>query len=116
MPGDVPASSEADWVEPSGAVFHNTFEVWRLSDGERMGMLGSNLLFDVHQNFRLGVGTYGALTGNRGGFITLGFAAEARQELSENWQLNGGCSSALEVVREDSSLPVADSCSGHRVG
>ncbi|WP_159078845.1 hypothetical protein [Orrella marina] len=90
VPADIPASNQADRIVPSGSVFHNTFEVWRLPGGERMGMLGSNLLFDVHENLRLGVGTYGALTGNRGGFITLGFAGEARQEVSESWQLNGG--------------------------
>ena len=90
VPSDVPVSRESDRVVPTGTAFYNTFEVWRLPGSERMGMLGSNLLFDIHDNFRVGVGTYGALTGNRGGFITLGFAGEARQRLSENWLANAG--------------------------
>lgn len=73
-----------------GTTWRTTFESWRLSDDERMGMLGANLLFDVHPNIKLGVGSYGALTGERGGFITLGGAAELQQSLSESWLVRGG--------------------------
>lgn len=91
VPSDVPTSASSPvQVVPTGTAFRNTFEVWRLEGGERMGMLGSSLLFDVHPNVRLGVGSYGALTGNRGGFITLGLAGELQHRLSENWLLQGG--------------------------
>lgn len=90
VPSGVPAAAPSTGVVPTATAFTNTFEVWRLPAGERMGMLGSNLMFDVHRNVRLGVGTYGALTGNRGGFITLGFSGDVRQQLSENWSAHAG--------------------------
>lgn len=76
--------------EPTPTTWRATFESWKVSSDERMGMLGLNLLFDVHPNVKLGVGSYGALTGQRGGFITLGLASEAQLPLSERWLLRGG--------------------------
>jgi len=55
-----------------------------------MGMVGGDLLFDVSDQFRLGVGTYGAVRGERGGFITLGVAGEVRQRLSPSWLSHAG--------------------------
>jgi hypothetical protein len=55
-----------------------------------MGMLGTSLLFDVNPNVKLGIGSYGAMTGERGGFITLGLASELQKELSENWVARTG--------------------------
>lgn len=73
-----------------GTTWRTTFESWRLSDDERMGMIGANLLFDVHPKVKLGIGSYGALTGKRGGFITLGGVAELEQSLSDAWSVRGG--------------------------
>jgi hypothetical protein len=67
-----------------------TFENWKLPEGETMGMLGTNLLFDVNPNVKLGIASYGAMTGERGGFITLGLASELQKELSENWVAHTG--------------------------
>ena len=53
-------------------------------------MLGVNLLFDVHENVKLGVGSYGALTGERGGFITLGLASELQFPINDRWVARGG--------------------------
>ena len=77
-------------LDPVPTTFRTTFESWKVSDNERMGMLGLNLLFDVHPNIKLGVGSYGALTGERGGFITLGLASEVQYPLDERWLLRGG--------------------------
>lgn len=55
-----------------------------------MGVVGGNLLFDVNDNVKLGVGSYGALRGERGGFITLGLAGEVRQRLSPSWLGHAG--------------------------
>jgi hypothetical protein len=55
-----------------------------------MGMLGTSLLFDVNPNVKLGIASYGAMTGERGGFITLGLASELQKELSENWVARTG--------------------------
>lgn len=49
-----------------------TAETLKLPGAEKMGMVGGDLLFDVSDKLRLGVGTYGAVRGERGGFITLG--------------------------------------------
>jgi hypothetical protein len=67
-----------------------TFENWKLPEGENMGMLGTSLLFDVNPNVKLGIASYGAMTGERGGFVTLGLASELQKELSENWVARTG--------------------------
>ena len=55
-----------------------------------MGMLGANLLFDVHPNVKLGIGSYGSMVGERGGFITLGFAGELQTYLAPAWRVHSG--------------------------
>lgn len=77
-------------LQPVPTTFRTTFESWKISDDERMGMLGINMLFDVHPNVKLGLGSYGALTGERGGFITLGFASEFQFPLDDRWVLRSG--------------------------
>ena len=77
-------------LEPVPATFRTTFESWKISDDERMGMLGLNMLFDVHPNIKLGVGSYGARTGDRGGFITLGLASEFHFPIDDSWVLRSG--------------------------
>lgn len=67
---------------PTPTTWRLTSETWKLPDNEKMGMVGGSMLFDVNQNVKLGLGTYGAMRGNRGGFITLGLAGEVQQRLS----------------------------------
>jgi hypothetical protein len=55
-----------------------------------MSLLGGNLLFDVSDHLRLGVGSYGAVRGERGGFITLGLAGEVQQRLDSAWLSHAG--------------------------
>ena len=80
-----------DLVEPPTALlptptaFKLTREILTLPDSEKMGLLGSMLLFDVNHSLRLGAGSFGAVRGSRGGFITLGVAAELRHRLSPPW-------------------------------
>jgi hypothetical protein len=85
-----PALGQGLRLQPTPTTWRATFESWKVSDDERMGMLGLNLLFDVHPNIKLGFGTYGALTGERGGFITLGLASELQMPLDDRWVLRGG--------------------------
>lgn len=77
-------------LKPTPTTWRGTYETWKLPDDEKMGMLGLNLLFDVHENIKLGVGSYGALSGQRGGFITLGLAGELQHRLSNSWRIHGG--------------------------
>ena len=67
---------------PTPTVFKFTRETLTLPDSEKMGLLGGILLFDVNHSLRLGAGSFGAVRGSRGGFITLGVAAELRHRLS----------------------------------
>ena len=61
---------------PVTTTWRATYETWKLGDSDRMGVVGANLLFDVNPNVKLGIGSYGAVVGNWGGFITLGLAGE----------------------------------------
>jgi hypothetical protein len=67
-----------------------TNETWKLPAGETMGMVGGTLLFDVNEQLKLGVGSYGALRGERGGFITLGLAAEVHRKIIKDWYADAG--------------------------
>lgn len=78
-------------------VVHPVLTSWRLTDetydlpnNERMGISGATMLFDVSKNVRIGAGTYGAVRGDYGGFITIGVAGEYRQPISERWAAHGG--------------------------
>lgn len=66
------------------------YDVLGLPEGERMGILGFTMPFAVHPRLQLGPSAYGALTGDRGGFITLGFAAEGHAPLAGGIGLRGG--------------------------
>ena len=79
-----------DQIETTRARFKTTFETVELPLKEKMGLMGGNFLFDANDWFSIGGGAYGALTGQRGGFITLGLATELRQELGDIAEVNAG--------------------------
>ncbi len=90
-------ASEVKWVDGSLASvdamqtqFRATYESLGLPKGEKMGLMGATLLFDVNSHLRVGGGAYGALSGQRGGFITLGAAAELYQQIWQQFELNAG--------------------------
>lgn len=86
-----PMSAKAsESIEPVPAKFRFTFEDVSLPANEKMGLLGTTLLFDTNDWLSLGVGAYGALSGQRGGFITLGGAAEASLPLHEYVEIASG--------------------------
>lgn len=72
-------------LRPTPTTWRVTTETWKLPGNEKMGMVGGNLLFDVADNVKLGLASYGAVRGERGGFITLGMAGEVQQRLSPSW-------------------------------
>jgi hypothetical protein len=80
----------ADKLAPVRTTWRLTNETWKLPAGETMGMVGGNLLFDVSDQVKLGAGSYGAMRGNRGGFITLGLAAELNQKITGKWSAETG--------------------------
>lgn len=60
-----------------------TFENVSIPEEEDMGFLGGGgtVLYDTSDWFAIGPGVYGAATGDRGGFITLGLAGEVKKNI-----------------------------------
>lgn len=58
--------------------------------GERMGLLGLDFLREHDHGFAWGLGGFGALTGSRGGFITVGVSGAWRPALTEQLHLDLG--------------------------
>ena len=77
-------------IAPTETAVSLSFETIKLPGGESMGWVGADLMFDVSEYARLGVGTYGSVTGNRGGFITLGVTGELHKEVYPDWVLHSG--------------------------
>ena len=77
-------------LKPTATTWRLSSETLSLPGGEKMGMVGGDLMVDVNDRLRLGVGSYGAVRGDRGGFITLGLAGELRQRLSASWLAHTG--------------------------
>ncbi len=67
-----------------------TFETLRLPGDEAMGLLGGNYLLHFSERFYGGLGAYGALTGERGGFFTGGFELGYQAPLSRHLALDIG--------------------------
>jgi len=86
------AAGESDTsIAPVPAKFRFTYDHVSLPAGEKMGFLGSTLLFDVNEWLAFGAASYGALVGQRGGFITLGGATELRKVLlDDRLEMNAG--------------------------
>jgi len=53
-------------------------------------MVGGTLLFNYSEQVKTGFGFYGAVSGERGGFITLGLAAEVNKKIIYNWSTEAG--------------------------
>ena len=85
-----PPVASQTYIKPSPTAIRMTYESLSLPGGENMGMLGGDLLVSVNDHLRLGVGTYGALRGERGGFITLGVEGELQQRINESWMSHAG--------------------------
>ena len=67
-----------------------TFETLELPAEEKMGLLGGSFLYDATDWLAVGGSSYGAMTGERGGFITLGITAELRKKITSNSEINSG--------------------------
>ena len=66
------------------------FEMLRLPDGERMGLVGGSLLFDIGSDWGVGPAVYGAATGRRGGFFVGGVELQRRWDLGNRFSLATG--------------------------
>jgi hypothetical protein len=72
------------------AAISTTYEQITLSDKESMGQVGVGLSKQVNKNLSLGVASYAAVRGERGGFITLGMTGEGRWPLGAGWTAETG--------------------------
>ena len=77
-------------IQPSASAVRLTYESINLPGGESMGMIGGDMLINVNDHLRVGMGTYGAIEGQRGGFITLGIEGELQQRISDAWVSHAG--------------------------
>jgi len=91
MASDVAAGEQPqDTFQTTPTQFRTTYESLRLPQGEKMGLLGGTFLFDTYDWLAVGGGAYGALAGQRGGFITIGAAAELHKRFGEHAEINTG--------------------------
>jgi hypothetical protein len=70
----------------------STYEQWNLPQGENMGMASIGLHQPLNDIFSVGVEARAALTGERGGFITLGVSGDLVYPLTRDWALESGLS------------------------
>ncbi len=66
------------------------FEEWRLPGNERTGMAELGVSHRFTKNFSAGFGSWMAVTGKRGGFITLGLNGDVWYPLSDRLSLDTG--------------------------
>jgi len=88
--GSLIHAEEMGSVKPAQARFVAGYETLRLSGNEKIGLLGGSFLYDMNDWLALGGGSYGAMAGKRGGFITLGFAGEMHKRISEHFEVQAG--------------------------
>ena len=67
-----------------------SYENITLANGENMGLVGMNYLLHPTEYFYYGLGTYGAATGDRGGFFTGGFTTGLKLELLKDLYIDSG--------------------------
>jgi len=72
--GSVVSANDSHEVWLQKAKYRFTFDHTTLPGEEKMGLLGGNYLFSVDNGGYFGLGVYGAVSGERGGFFTGGLA------------------------------------------
>lgn len=84
------AADGAGWLQPME--LKTSVERWRLPAGESMGMSALSLNQKITDQWSLGVESRAAISGNRGGFITLGIASDYVQPIANKLALEAGVS------------------------
>lgn len=87
---DEPAASNANTMLTRASQLKASFERIKLPANESMGMLGTTYLIDVGSGFSAGPAVYGAITGHRGGFFTIGGEFAWRHKLAPRLELQAG--------------------------
>ncbi|MDD2789761.1 MAG: hypothetical protein PHU40_03730 [Sulfurimonas sp.] len=77
-------------IDIEKASLRTTYENLSISPDEDMGLMGINYLLEPNDYFYYGLGLYGAMSGERGGFFVGGFTAGAKYPIVDNLYLDGG--------------------------
>jgi hypothetical protein len=77
-------------IDTTSGVFRTTFEALSLPANEDLGLAGGTFLYETADGISVGPGFYGALTGDLGGFITLGLAGELKKEINDRLAVSAG--------------------------
>ncbi len=80
------------WAEPATYSGQWTigYDPITLPEDEAMGLMHAGALFDVNRYMRLGPELYGAVSGERGGFFTVGMEGELHRELVRRLEILAG--------------------------
>lgn len=84
------AMAQSDDTEQKNARVSTSYEEWTVSEQERMGVSSLMLHYDANQFFSIGFGTWMAVRGQRGGFITLGVDGAFRLPLLHGFSSETG--------------------------
>jgi hypothetical protein len=84
------AAEQAVSIPTTKAIFQNSYEILELPGGEDMGFWGGQFLYETTSGLLVGPAAYGAVTGDRGGFISLGAAADLNFPLTDSLSLSAG--------------------------
>ncbi len=68
------------------------YETLSLPAHEKIGWVGGTFLYNITDHWSIGPAAFGALSGNRGGFIVIGATLDGEIELSKMVSLNSGFS------------------------
>lgn len=79
-----------DGLHIKNVSLQTSYENVTLAHGESMGLIGLNYLLHPKKYFYYGLGTYGAVTGNRGGFFTGGVTTGIKYEIAKDLYINSG--------------------------
>lgn len=86
----MPTSFATEGTIHRSAYFRETVEQVVLPGDETMGMLGSSYLVETLPNLYAGGAAYGAVTGHRGGFFTVGGEVAWHKKIVSSWALESG--------------------------
>ena len=84
----IPANAELKPIDSRVRFSYETVEM--PAPDARMGLLGFHYLVDLHPNWYAGIGGYGSVTGDRGGFLTGGLTGGLQAKLVSNLWFDAG--------------------------
>ncbi len=80
----------SDSINIEQASIRTSFENVEISQTEDMGLVGLNYLLEPNDNFYYGLGLYGAMSGDKGGFFVGGLTAGLKYQIIKNLYFDTG--------------------------